>query len=57
MFNSEFSAGELKTFVNHARESAILLINGDIFQINHPYLDGQSNGLSYLIDRFKEQKL
>ncbi len=53
MFNSEFSAGELKTFVNHARKSAILVINEDIFQIDHPYLDRQSNDLFYLIDRFK----
>ena len=57
MFNSEFSAGELKTFVNHARKSAILVIYEDIFQIDHPYLVRQSNDLFYLIDRIKKKKL
>ncbi|MCW8817189.1 MAG: PhoH family protein, partial [Ignavibacteriaceae bacterium] len=40
-----------------AGEGSKLVFTGDIYQIDHPYLDGQSNGLSYLIDRFKGQKL
>ena len=34
-----------------------IVITGDIYQIDHPYLDAESNGLSYLIDRFKGQSL
>jgi PhoH-like ATPase len=34
-----------------------VVFTGDIFQIDHPYLDSQSNGLSYLIERMKGQKL
>jgi PhoH-like ATPase len=48
---------EIKTIITRAGEGAKLVFTGDIFQIDHPYLDGQSNGLSYLIDRFKGQKL
>jgi PhoH-like ATPase len=34
-----------------------IVITGDIYQIDHPYLDAQSNGLSYLIEHFKGQRL
>ena len=33
-----------------------VLDTGDIFQIDHPYLDARSNGLSCLIERMKGQK-
>ena len=48
---------EIKTIITRAGEGAKLVLTGDIFQIDHPYLDTQSNGLSYLIDHFKGQKL
>ncbi|GMU96270.1 PhoH family protein [Ignavibacterium album] len=48
---------EIKTIITRAGEGAKVVFTGDIYQIDHPYLDGQSNGLSYLIDRFKGQKL
>jgi len=48
---------EIKTIITRAGEGAKIVFTGDIFQIDHPYLDGQSNGLSYLIDKFKGQKL
>lgn len=48
---------EIKTIITRAGEGSKLVFTGDIFQIDHPYLDSQSNGLSYLIDRFKGQKL
>ncbi len=34
-----------------------MIFTGDIFQIDTPYLDSQSNGLSYLIDRVKGNKI
>ena len=48
---------EIKTIITRAGEGAKVVFTGDIYQIDHPYLDGQSNGLSYLIDRFMGQKL
>ncbi len=46
---------EVKT-INHARRRRNQIIfTGDIYQIDTPYLDSQSNGLSYLIDRIKHQ--
>lgn len=48
---------EIKTIITRAGEGAKVVFTGDIYQIDHPYLDGQSNGLSFLIDKFKGQKL
>lgn len=41
---------EVKTIITRAGESTKIVFTGDIFQIDHPYLDTQSNGLSYLVD-------
>lgn len=48
---------EIKTIITRAGEGVKLVFTGDIYQIDHPYLDSESNGLSYLIDHFKGQKL
>ncbi len=48
---------EIKTIITRAGEDTKVVFTGDIFQIDHPFLDSQSNGLSYLIDRFKGQRL
>jgi len=48
---------EIKTIITRVGEGAKIVLTGDIYQIDHPYLDSQSNGLSYLIDHFKGQKL
>ncbi len=48
---------EIKTIITRAGEGSKVAFTGDIYQIDHPYLDSQSNGLSYLIDRFKGQKI
>ena len=48
---------EIKTIITRAGEGAKIVLTGDIYQIDHPYLDSQSNGLSYLIDHFMGQKL
>ncbi len=48
---------EIKTIITRAGEGSKVVFTGDIYQIDHPYLDSQSNGLSYLIDHFKGQKL
>lgn len=48
---------EVKTIITRAGEGTKMIFTGDIFQIDHPYLDSQSNGLSYLIDKMHGQKL
>lgn len=48
---------EIKTIITRAGEGSKIVFTGDIYQIDHPYLDSQSNGLTYLIEHFKGQKL
>jgi PhoH-like ATPase len=48
---------EVKTIITRAGEGTKLIFTGDIHQIDTPYLDSQSNGLSYVIDRLKGQRL
>lgn len=48
---------EIKTIITRVGEGTKIVFTGDIYQIDHPYLDSQSNGLSYLIDHFIGQKL
>ena len=48
---------EVKTIITRAGEGTKIVLTGDIFQIDTPYLDAQSNGLSYLIDRLKGKPL
>ncbi|RPI14634.1 MAG: PhoH family protein [Ignavibacteriae bacterium] len=48
---------EIKTIITRVGEGAKIVLTGDIYQIDHPYLDSQSNGLSYLIEHFKGQKI
>lgn len=48
---------EIKTIITRVGEGAKIVFTGDIYQIDHPYLDSQSNGLTYLIEHFKGQHL
>ncbi len=48
---------EVKTIITRAGENTKIIFTGDIFQIDTPYLDTQSNGLSFLIDRLKGQNI
>lgn len=48
---------EVKTIITRAGEGTKIVLTGDIYQIDHPYLDSQSNGLSYLIAKMQGQKL
>jgi PhoH-like ATPase len=44
---------EVKTIITRAGDSTKIIFTGDIYQIDTPYLDSQSNGLSVLIDKIK----
>lgn len=48
---------EVKTIISRAGENTKIVFTGDIYQIDTPYLDSESNGLSYLIDKAKNHPL
>jgi PhoH-like ATPase len=48
---------EVKTIITRAGENTKIVFTGDIHQIDTPYLDAQSNGLSYLIEKVKGQEI
>ena len=48
---------EVKTIITRAGEGTKIVLTGDIEQIDSPYLDAQSNGLSYLADKMKDQPI
>ena len=48
---------EIKTIITRAGEGTKMVFTGDIQQIDQPYLDSQSNGLVYMIDRMRDQNL
>ena len=48
---------EVKTIITRAGEGTKIVFTGDVFQIDHPYLDALSNGLSYLIEKMQGQPL
>jgi len=48
---------EIKTILSRAGEGTKVVVTGDPYQIDNPYLDIASNGLTYIVDRFKGQKI
>jgi PhoH-like ATPase len=48
---------EIKTILSRAGEGTKVVVTGDPYQIDNPYLDIASNGLTYIVDRFKGQSV
>lgn len=48
---------EVKTIVSRVGEGTKIILTGDVNQIDNPYLDSASNGLSYMVERLKGQPL
>jgi PhoH-like ATPase len=48
---------EVKTIITRAGEGTKVILTGDPYQIDTPYLDSRSNGLTYLIDKMKGKSL
>lgn len=48
------SPQEIKTIITRVGENTKIVITGDITQIDSPYLDFADNGLTYVVERFKE---
>lgn len=51
------SRHEVKTIVSRVGEGSKIVLMGDPDQIDHPYLDAASNGLTYIVERFKQEPL
>jgi PhoH-like ATPase len=48
---------EIKTIITRAGEGTKIVLTGDPYQIDNPYIDSSSNGLSYVVERFKEEAI
>jgi len=48
---------EVKTIVTRVGEGTKIVFTGDPYQIDNPYVDAESNGLTWLVERFKGQQL
>lgn len=48
---------EIKTIITRAGEGTKIVLTGDPYQIDNPYIDSSSNGLSYVVERFKEESI
>ncbi|WP_042356381.1 PhoH family protein [Bacillus rubiinfantis] len=46
---------EVKTILTRVGEGSKIVLMGDPEQIDHPYLDAYNNGLTYVVERFKNQ--
>ncbi|HBA59600.1 MAG TPA: phosphate starvation-inducible protein PhoH [Elusimicrobia bacterium] len=48
---------EIKTILSRAGEGTKVVVTGDPYQIDNPYLDIASNGLTYIVDRMRGEKI
>jgi PhoH-like ATPase len=51
------SPHEIRTAITRAGEGTKIVLTGDPYQIDHPYLDSNSNGLTFVVERFKNERL
>ena len=48
---------EIKTVLTRVGENTKIVLTGDIEQIDNVYIDGTNNGLSYVVEKFKDQEV
>lgn len=48
---------EIKTIITRAGEHTKVVLTGDIYQIDNPYMDEKSNGLSVVLEAFKDSAI
>jgi PhoH-like ATPase len=48
---------EVKTIITRAGEGTKIILTGDPEQIDNPYVDASSNGLTYVVERFKDSPI
>lgn len=55
--SQNLSPHEIKTIITRAGDDTKIVLTGDSFQIDNPYVDSANNGLVYLVDRFKGESI
>lgn len=48
---------EIKTIITRAGHDTKIILTGDSYQIDNPYVDSANNGLVYVVDRFKDETI
>ncbi|PLX75648.1 MAG: phosphate starvation-inducible protein PhoH [Desulfuromonas sp.] len=48
---------EIKTIITRAGEGTKIVLTGDPYQIDNPYVDSSSNGLTYVVEKFKGEEI
>ena len=48
---------EIKTILTRAGENTKIVLTGDCYQIDNPYVDSSSNGLAYVVERMKQEEI
>ncbi len=48
---------EIKTIITRAGEGTKIVLTGDPYQIDNPYIDSSSNGLTFVVERFKDESI
>ncbi len=48
---------EVKTIITRAGDQTKIVLTGDLYQIDNPYVDVTSNGLAYVVNRFKDKNI
>ncbi len=48
---------EVKTIITRAGDQTKIVLTGDLYQIDNPYVDATSNGLAYVVNRFKDKNI
>jgi len=48
---------ELKTIITRVGDGTKIVVTGDPYQIDNPYIDACSNGLTYVVEKFKDQAI
>ncbi len=48
---------EIKTIITRAGEGTKIVLTGDPYQIDNPYIDSASNGLTYVVEKFKNEDI
>ena len=48
---------EIKTIITRAGEGSKIVLTGDPFQIDNPYVDATNNGLTHVVERFKDSDI
>jgi len=48
---------EIKTILTRAGEGTKVVLTGDPYQIDNPYIDSENNGLTYVIERFRTERI